>query len=62
MPNYYALLGIDKKATQAQIREAYIRKALASHPDRNASADAADTFKDAAAAYAVLSDPATRLR
>jgi molecular chaperone DnaJ len=57
--NYYARLGLDAKAGPAELRRAWRRLALQWHPDR-AGSDATATFQKIQAAYAVLSDPASR--
>jgi len=58
--DYYALLQIDKKATQNEIKRAYRTIALQLHPDVNPDPGGAEHFKLVSAAYAVLSDPAKR--
>jgi DnaJ-class molecular chaperone len=59
--DYYALLGIPPEAPADEIRRAYRRLALESHPDRNpGNPSAEDRFKDISEAYAVLIDPARR--
>lgn len=63
MPNttaYYDVLGVSKNASIDDIKKAYKKAALKFHPDKNSSADAADKFKEVAAAYEVLSDPHKR--
>ncbi len=54
--DYYEVLGVDRKATQAEIRSAYRKLALKYHPDRNKEPDAANKFKEVSEAYAILSD------
>ena len=56
----YEVLGVARDASAAQIKDAFRRLALKYHPDRNKAPDAKDRFKEIAAAYAVLSDPARR--
>eukprot|EP00913_Durusdinium_trenchii_P007512 g7061.t1 len=57
--DYYGILGVDKKASQDDIKKAYRRAALKWHPDKNQDKreEAEAKFKDIAEAYDVLSDP-----
>jgi molecular chaperone DnaJ len=55
--DYYEILGLDRGATDQQIKSAYRKLALKYHPDRNpGNKDAEEHFKEAAEAYAVLAD------
>ncbi len=54
--DYYELLGVQKGASDADIKSAYRKKALEWHPDRNKTAGAADKFKEINRAFEVLSD------
>ncbi|KAF2429627.1 DnaJ-domain-containing protein [Tothia fuscella] len=60
--SYYELLGIDKTATEEEIKKAYRRKALELHPDRNygKEEEATKLFAEIQAAYEILSDPQER--
>ena len=58
----YGILGIEKSATEQEIKRAYRRLARENHPDVNKSAGAADKFKEVQSAYDVLSDPQKRAR
>ncbi|PIV09411.1 molecular chaperone DnaJ [Candidatus Roizmanbacteria bacterium CG02_land_8_20_14_3_00_36_15] len=57
MADYYDVLGVSKKASDAEIKAAYRRLALKWHPDRNKSAEAGGKFKEINKAFEVLSDP-----
>ncbi len=54
--DYYRILGIEKGASDEEIKKAYRKQALKFHPDKNKSAGAEDKFKEIAEAYDVLSD------
>lgn len=58
--DYYKVLGIDKQASQADIKRAYRKLARKYHPDLNKAADAESHFKDVGEAYEVLKDPEKR--
>jgi molecular chaperone DnaJ len=59
--DYYDVLGVDRTATDTQIKSAYRKLALQYHPDRNpGNKEAEEKFKEAAEAYAVLADPQKR--
>lgn len=59
--DYYERLGVDRKATQKQIKQAYRKLARQYHPDVNPNdASAQDKFKQINEAYEVLSDPEKR--
>lgn len=56
--DFYKIIGVDKNATQGQIKSAYRKLAMKNHPDKNPGDDAAaERFKEISTAYAVLSDP-----
>ena len=59
--DYYAVLGVDKSASAADIKKAYRKLAQKHHPDANAGdPKAEEKFKEVSAAYDVLSDDKTK--
>jgi molecular chaperone DnaJ len=61
--DYYDILGVQKNASDQQIKSAYRKLALQYHPDRNqGNQEAEEKFKEAAEAYAILSDSDKRAR
>ncbi|MEN8169015.1 MAG: molecular chaperone DnaJ [Pseudomonadota bacterium] len=59
--DFYEILGVQKNATEAEIKKAFKRLAMKHHPDRNPDDKAAeDKFKEAKEAYDILSDAQKR--
>lgn len=61
--DYYKILGVDRKASEDEIKRVYRKLALQYHPDRNpGDKQAEEKFKEINEAYQVLSDPEKRAR
>ncbi len=58
--DYYEILGVDKSATQDDIKKAFRKLAFELHPDRNKDPASEERFKEISEAYGVLSDPEKR--
>ncbi len=61
--DYYKILGLDKNASQEEIKKAYRKLAKKYHPDVNPeNKQSEEMFKDINEAYEVLSEPEKRKR
>lgn len=58
--DYYEVLGVSKTASDAEIKSAFRKLAKKYHPDVSKEENAAEKFKEAQEAYAVLADPEKR--
>jgi molecular chaperone DnaJ len=59
--DYYDILGVSRNTSAEELKKAYRKIAMKYHPDRNpGNKEAEEKFKEAAEAYAVLSDPDKR--
>jgi molecular chaperone DnaJ len=58
--DYYEVLGVERGASDAEVKRAFRRLAQQWHPDVNTEPEAAERFKEINEAYQVLSDPQRR--
>ena len=54
--DYYKTLGVNRSATDDELKKAYRKLALKYHPDKNKDPGAEEKFKEIAEAYDVLRD------
>ena len=61
--DFYEILGVERTATEIEIKKAYRQKALKYHPDKNpGDSEAEEKFKEAAEAYEILGNPEKKAR
>ena len=61
--DYYEVLGVERSASEEEIKKAYRKKAIQYHPDKHTGdKEAEEKFKEAAEAYDVLSNPDKKAR
>ena len=61
MKDYYVLLGVQRDASEADLKKAFRQLAMKYHPDRNPdNKESEEKFKEINEAYSCLSDPAKR--
>jgi curved DNA-binding protein len=58
--DYYEVMGLERNATQDEVKRAYRKLARKYHPDVSKEADAEERFKEVGEAYEVLKDPEKR--
>ena len=58
--DYYNILGVNKDASQSDIKKAYRKLVSKYHPDHNKSSDATEKFKKVREAYEILGNEKKR--
>ena len=62
MADYYEVLAVSQNASECEIKNAFRKKPMQAHPDKNKAADAEEKFKEVNKAYEVLSDQNNKAR
>lgn len=60
--NHYDILGVSKKASQEEIKKAFRKLSLETHPDLNQENNDGEEFKKIAEAHSILSSPTERMK
>ncbi len=60
MKDYYSILGVQRHASEAEIKRAYRKLAVMYHPDKNRDPNAQELFVEITEAYDVIGDPVKR--
>ena len=60
MSNHYETLGVQKDASETDIKKAYRSLSLKFHPDRNPAPEAKQKFQEINSAYEVIGDPESK--
>ena len=61
MSDYYKILGVEKNASENDLKKAYRKLAIKYHPDKNqGNEEATEKFKEISEAYEILSDSEKR--
>lgn len=62
MKDYYQIIGVERTASEAEIKRSFRKLAVQYHPDKNPSQEAEAIFKEINEAYEILSDPESKVR
>merc|ERR1712212_558089 len=60
--DYFLILGLERGASENEVKRAYKKMALQFHPDKNKETGAEDMFKEVAEAYEILKQEAVQMK